>query len=150
MGRQIITISMQEEDKALLMKLSDESAMNPSEIMQQLIRKAAKDPVEMEIIMQNFIKENGEKCGKKRLLRIMSIRSMKKKLAAQRASGERCNASSTYENTMDEIEKQWWKEFCAEQLENGHYYKITYEDFQLWKAVNAARLGMEALKDAGL
>lgn len=138
-----ITVSMLPEQIRQLQDLADTTGMYASELIQEMIAKVYSDPVEVEILMQNYIKNHGEKCGKKRLLRIMSIKSTRKKLAAQRASsGDRVRGGRSISQVQDSIEQQWWKEYCVECLKE--HRMPTQELFNLWKINNAARLGMEA------
>lgn len=149
MKRETYTISFQPEHKEMLTKLVETTGMNSSEIIQMMIEKVYADQVEQEIIMQNYIKRYGEKCGKKRLLRIMSIRSMRKKLAAQRASlGDRCPQPTKNDDIGDAIERQYWKQYSIECITQGA--KPSIYGFAVWKEHNAARLAQEAMEEAGL
>lgn len=139
----IMSVSMNEEQIRQLQDLVDTTGMFASELIQEMVQKVYQDPVEVEILMQNFIKKNGSKCSKNRLLRIMSITKKRKALAAQRASaGQRIKESRSISQIQDSIHQEWWKEYCVETIKEG---KIpTMELFNLWKVNNAARLGMEA------
>lgn len=81
--RKHVGIALNDEEIATLKRLVNDTMMNASEIIRQLIKKADSDKTTKTMIMSNYLYENSAKMDPKRReevqLRIMSIRTTQKK-----------------------------------------------------------------------
>lgn len=124
--RLIKGFSVYQEDIERLNWITSKTGMTNSEVVRYLVKKCAEDPVEQQIIMQDFIDSEGKKTGKERLLRIMSGKKrIKKSCATQRtqdpAVSSNCLSNSNQESTnnqptAEEIQiikspnAKWWRD----------------------------------------
>lgn len=120
--------SWHEQDQKNLDTITKTTGLNGSEVVSYLLAKASQDPLEMVILMQNFIKNEGKTITKKRmegLLRIMS--DMRRKIKA--VPTQRSTAATISSNSQFNL--AYWTNFVLEKYymygEASGYAKATKE-----------------------